>query len=202
MFRQNGGSGAVGIDVSTVGPGPAGQFTLTNSFSPLGAINVTTYADVGWAATFNTTGAGGGVEITTNGGPGLQVSGGTKNAVVQTSSGARALYTEESAEVWFTDYGFARLTNRRAHVVIDSTFAETVNLSEPYHVFVQSYGDAELIVTTRTATGFDVVMREGKQRDAEFSYRLVAKRLGFEAERLKPAPWADDRMLNFPRRSP
>ena len=85
----------------------------------------------------------------------------------------------------------ARLEDGRAHVAIDSTFAETVNLAEPYHVFVQSYGEAELIVKNRTPEGFDVVLHQGAERDAEFSFRLVARRLGFERERLKRAPWAD-----------
>ena len=55
------------------------------------------------------------MQITTaTGRIGLQVVGGTKNAVVGTTTGARALYTEESSEVRFTDYGFGRLQHGRA----------------------------------------------------------------------------------------
>ena len=32
---------------------------------------------------------------------------------------------------------------------------------------------------------------KGGDADAEFSYRVVGKRLGSEAKRLEPAPWAD-----------
>ena len=64
--------------------------------------------------------------------------------------GARVLYTEESTEVWFADYGF-----------------------------------------DRTPLGFVVEQRAGSESDAEFSYRVVAKRRGFERLRLERAPWAD-----------
>ena len=32
----------------------------------------------------------------------------------------------------------------------------------------------------------------GSDPNAEFSYRIVAKRLGFEDKRLEPAPWVDN----------
>jgi hypothetical protein len=143
-----------------------------------------------WAGTFVNSGAGGGVQVTTSGGPGLQVVGGSKNAVVRTGGGARALYTEESTEVWFTDYGFSRLANGHVRVRLDPTFTETVALGEAYHVFVQPYGRAEVYVTNRTRSGFDVVLKDGEP-NVEFSYRVVAKRLGFETKRLERAPWAD-----------
>src|SRR5262249_22847233 len=53
----------------------------------------------GYAGVF--TGTTRGVSIVTNSGSGLSVVGGTKNAIVSTPGGARALYTEESTEVWF-----------------------------------------------------------------------------------------------------
>jgi hypothetical protein len=144
----------------------------------------------GWAGDFK--GQTKGIRITTNaGGVGLQVVNGTKNAVVGTTTGARALYSEESSEVWFTDYGFGRLENGRARILIDPGFAQTVSLDQAYHVFVQPYGDAELYVKERTNLGFVVVARDGDS-SAEFGYRLVAKRSGFENQRLERAPWADN----------
>lgn len=155
----------------------------------------------GWAAAFNS--AGNGVWIGTARGrealgvnlgnvvvdEGNLVVGGTKSAVVDTQDGRRLLYAEESAEVWFTDYGFGNLVQGTAQIVIDPIFAQTVNLTEPYHVFVQVYGDADVFVTNRTAAGFDVRLREGDP-SVEFSYRIVAKRMGFEDQRLEPALWA------------
>jgi hypothetical protein len=122
---------------------------------------------------------------------GLSVAGGSKNAVVRTADGSRLLYSEESSEVWFSDYGFGQLEDGVAVVPIDPVFAQTVNLAEPYHVFVQVYGVAEVYVTNRTPTQFEVQLLAGDAA-AEFSYRLVAKRLGYEDARLERAPWADN----------
>jgi hypothetical protein len=144
----------------------------------------------GWAAFF--TGSSRGVMIMTNpGGTGLQVVNGSKNAVVGTTTGARALYSEEATEVWFADYGFGKLANGRARILIDAGFAQTVSLDEPYHVFVQPYGDAEVYVKERTNLGFVVMVRSGDP-SIEFGYRVVAKRKGFETARLERAPWADN----------
>ena len=105
----------------------------------------------GWAGMFISNGNG--VRISVPAGKvGLEVIDGTKNAVVRTDDGMRLLYTEESTEVWFTDYGFGTLQDGVAVVAIDSLFAQTVNLGEPYHVFVQVYGDAEVYVSNRTST--------------------------------------------------
>jgi hypothetical protein len=143
----------------------------------------------GWAGRFD--GDGNGVYISVPAGKkGLQVASGTKNAVVRTSQGSRLLYSEESTEVWFADYGFGSLQDGLAVVAIDPIFAQTVNLHEPYHVFVQVYGDAEVYVANRTPTGFEVVLRDG-DANVEFSYRLVASRLGYEDHRLERAPEAD-----------
>jgi hypothetical protein len=144
----------------------------------------------GWAGWFISDN-GNGVYITAaNGMSGLNVAGGTKSAVVATDEGSHLLYSEESSEVWFSDYGFGQLQDGNVVIVIDPLFAKTANLDEPYHVFVQVYGDAEVYVSNRTPQSFEVHLRDGDP-NVEFSYRLVAKRLGFEDERLEPAHWAD-----------
>jgi hypothetical protein len=156
------------------------------------AIKGATLSSNGWSGSF-TTGAGNGVYVSTPAGKtGLNVIGGTKSAVVDTSDGSRLLYTEESTEVWFTDYGFGKLDDGAAIIPIDPKFAQTVNLEdEAYHVFVQVYGDAEVYVTNRTSTQFEVRLRDGDP-NTEFSYRIVGKRLGYEDHRMERAPWADD----------
>ena len=192
----NPNNGAAALDVETEGPGLAvlaiakgGSAGLFQSSSTDATLLANNFAS-GFAARFRGFGQGKGVLIETQGGAGLQVVGGSKNAVVHTPSGAKALYTEESTEVWFTDYGFGKLENGRVRVRLDPSFAQTINPDEPYHVFVQPYGGADLSVADRTPLGFTVALKEGDQ-NAEFSYRIVAKRLGFEAKRLEPAPWAD-----------
>ena len=58
-------------------------------------------------------------------------------------------------------------------------------------IFVQAYdGDVALTVRNRTPNGFEV---HGPMPDGgvEFSYRIVAKRKGFERMRLEPGPATD-----------
>ena len=166
--------------------GPVATFT---NLSPGTGIRVRTLG-TGWAGDF--VGQQRGVRITTNFfGAGLQVVNGSKNAIVGTADGARALYSEEATEVWFADYGFGKLENGRARILIDPGYAQTVSVDEPYHVFVQPYGNAELYVTERTNLGFVVKAKDGHP-DVEFSYRVVAKRRGFESARLERADWADN----------
>jgi hypothetical protein len=166
-----------------------GGFFFNNSSTNPALLVRTTGSD--FAARFQgLTSTAKGVLIETKGGAGLQVVGGSKNAVVRTPAGAKALYTEESTEVWFTDYGFGKLANGRGRILFDPSFAQTINADESYHVFVQPYGRAELYVAERTPLGFTVALKDGDP-NAEFSYRVVAKRLGFEEKRLEPAPWAD-----------
>jgi hypothetical protein len=145
----------------------------------------------GWAGVFYS-GVGNGVAITApSGKTGLIVYGGSKSAAVTTSDGDRMLYCEEASEVWFSDYGFGKLNGGVAQVPMDPVFAQTVNLSEPYHVFLQAYGAAELYVSSRSADGFEVRLGDGDP-SVEFSYRIVAKRIGFEKDRLARAPWMEE----------
>jgi hypothetical protein len=143
-----------------------------------------------WAGRFLS--AGSGVYIYAPAGhTGLTVASGTKNAVMPTDDGSRLLYCEESTEVWFSDHGFGRLQNGSTVIDIDPLFAQTVSLDEPYHVFIQVYGDADVYVTGRTADHFEVHLREGNP-NVEFSYRVMAKRIGYEQTRLEHAAWADN----------
>jgi hypothetical protein len=170
ITKEDGGYGVLGHDQSS-GGGWAGRFVSDN---------------------------GSGVYITSPAlGVGLTVSGGTKNAVVRTGDESRLMYSEEATEVWFSDYGFAQLETGFVRIDIDPLYAQTVTLTEPYHVFLQVYGDAELYVSNRQADGFEVHLRDG-EADVEFSYRIVATRLGYEDARMERAPWADNDPHLFP----
>jgi hypothetical protein len=115
---------------------------------------------------------------------------GTKSAIVQTSSyGQRKLYTLESPEVWFEDFGTAQLVEGRATVSIEPIFGETVNLEAGYHVFLTPNGDCNgLYVTNKTETSFEVRELKDGSSSIAFDYRIVAKRLGYEDLRLELAP--------------
>ena len=111
---------------------------------------------------------------------------GTKSALVETASyGKRQLYAVESPENWFEDFGGAQLTQGRAIVKLDPVFAETVSTEHEYHVFLTPKGDCQgLYVASQSANAFEVrELRHGKG-SVTFDYRVVAKRKGYEGERL------------------
>ncbi|MBN1371317.1 MAG: hypothetical protein JW987_05095 [Anaerolineaceae bacterium] len=113
--------------------------------------------------------------------------GGTKSAVVPVDGQQRLLYAIESPEVWFEDFGSGALVNGVGAIAIDPLFAATVNLTD-YHVFVTPLGDCQgLYVTAKTHAGFEVHELNGGTANTHFDYRLVAKRLGYEEERLELA---------------
>ena len=98
-----------------------------------------------------------------------------------------SLYAIQSTENWFEDFGAASLKDGEAVVEIEALFAQTVNLSEDYRVFLTPLGDCNgLYVAEKTATSFTVHELGGGSADVDFDYRLVAKRLGYETERLEP----------------
>jgi hypothetical protein len=125
----------------------------------------------------------------------LQVNGtfsatGLKNAVVPTTQGMTRLYSEESSEVWFSDYGSGRLSGGRVRIDLDPLFLETVTVSrdQPLRVFVQLKDDCRGVYVQTDARGFDVIELQSGQSDAAFDFRVAAKRRGYEGERLAPAP--------------
>ena len=111
---------------------------------------------------------------------------GTKSCVVKTSKGPTLLYCQESPENWFEDFGEGRLINGRAHVTLDQLFLETVTIDAefPMKVFVQLEGDCKGVYVSKGANGFDVIELNQGKSNAAFSYRVVAKRKGFENKRL------------------
>ncbi len=111
---------------------------------------------------------------------------GVKNAAVKVDNGEyRLLYAMESPENWFEDFGEGQLVNGRALVQIDPLFAQSVNTSVKYHVFLTPGGDCSgLYVTNKTSTSFEVRELKGGNSDLSFSYRIVAKRAGYEDLRM------------------
>ena len=111
---------------------------------------------------------------------------GTKSAVVKLKNGKGvSLYAVEASENWFEDFGSAKLKEGKAVVQIDPTFVETVNTDVDYHVFLTPNGDCKgLYVTGKKGTSFEVRELTGGKSDISFSYRIVAKRKGYEDQRL------------------
>jgi hypothetical protein len=110
---------------------------------------------------------------------------GTKSAVVALPDDRVVeLYSMESPELWFEDFGAGELREGAAEVALDPTFALTVNTEADYHVFLTPNGDCEgLYVTNKTATGFQVRELRGGKSNVAFDYRIAAKRRGYESVR-------------------
>ncbi len=128
-----------------------------------------------------------------SGNPGLGTNadfyvGGTKSAYVPTQNyGTRALYCEESAEIYFTDYGSAKLHNGHCTVQIDPIFLQTVTINDnnPMKVFIQMTDECPNgVYVKKGKDSFEVIEQNGGHSDATFDYRIVAKRKGFETRRL------------------
>ena len=114
---------------------------------------------------------------------------GSKSAVVPLQSGEMVkVFSMESPEVWFEDFGSGHLAGGAVGVALDSKFTQTVNLAMGYHVFLTPKGDCKgLYVTGETNHGFEVRELGGGQSSVEFDYRIVAHRNGYEANRLPVA---------------
>jgi hypothetical protein len=109
---------------------------------------------------------------------------GAKSAAVPHPDGShRLVYSTESPESWFEDFGKGQLQCGQAEVAIDPDFAAIADTSD-YHVFVTVYDQPnDLIVSDRTARGFRVRGRD-EERAGEFSWRVVAKRKDIPGQRL------------------
>jgi hypothetical protein len=91
----------------------------------------------------------------------------------------------QSPENWMEDFGSGMVQNGVAVVKIDPAFAETVTADASYHVFITPNGDSKgLYVIRKTATSFEVRESGGGTSSLSFDYRIVAKRRGYEAQRL------------------
>jgi hypothetical protein len=115
---------------------------------------------------------------------------GTKNAIVPTSQGNRKLYSQESPEVWFEDMGEGQLEGGKAHIDLDPLFLETVTINDqhPMKVFIQLNDDCNGVYVQRGNNGFEVKELRHGTSSAHFTYRIMAKRKGYETARLEAAP--------------
>jgi hypothetical protein len=88
----------------------------------------------------------------------------------------RALYCMESPEVWFEDFGAAKLKRGRAIVKLDADFGKVIKRND-YRVFVTPEGDCRgLYIRRKRAASFEVRELAGGKSSVAFSYRIVARR--------------------------
>ena len=118
------------------------------------------------------------------------IANGTKSGSVPTTKGNQLLYTTESPEVWFEDIGSGKLVNGEVTIALDPLFIETVVIDDkhPMHVFVQMEGESNDVYVIKDKTSFKVKERNNGTSNAEFSYKIMAKRVHFQDHRFGNDP--------------
>jgi hypothetical protein len=134
------------------------------------------YADCSAGGTFPATASGCSADL----GPAVKVA--SNGAAVRTYRPRESIPTIE-------DFGEARLTNGQVVIPLERTFAQTIDTSRPYLVFITSENENRgLYVTNRTAGGFTVREMGGGQSASGFEYRIVAHPRGSTSARLAAVP--------------
>jgi hypothetical protein len=198
-------SGGVGVYGQTSGPNPAIQGFNPGTGPGLQGFN--SGGGIGLQGT--ATGSAPGVQGYNSGsGPGLvgqSVSGlaglfagpvtvtgaltvlGPKSAAVRGADGGlKRLYSLESPESWFEDFGSGHLTDGSATVQLEPGFAGVVH-GDDYHAFLTPRGESKgwLYVSKQNPNGFTVQEAGGGTSNIGFSYRVVAKRKDIAGTRLE-----------------
>jgi len=97
-----------------------------------------------------------------------------------------ASYAMQSAENWMEDAGSGQLSAGHTHIDLEQRFSQVVNAALEYHVFLTPEGDCKgLYIANKSASGFDVRELGGGKSGIAFSYRIMARRKGFESARLE-----------------
>jgi hypothetical protein len=109
---------------------------------------------------------------------------GSKSAAVPFPDGTnRTLYCMESPELWFEDFGTAKLRRGRAVVNLDADFGKVCKRGD-YRVFLTPEGDCRgLYVRRKSAARFEVRELMGGESSTAFSYRIVARRKDVRPQR-------------------
>ncbi|MEI7801488.1 MAG: hypothetical protein WCI97_02465 [Bacteroidota bacterium] len=107
---------------------------------------------------------------------------GAKNASVGTSKGNQLVYSIESPEVWFEDFGTATLVSGQATVTLDPLYLETVfiDANHPMIVTVTPQGDCKGLYVEPGTTSFTIKELNGGTSNINCSYRITCKRLNYQ----------------------
>ena len=166
----------------TQGAGTAGTLKLNNSGSSFdNHLVISTNGNIG----IGTTSPSATLHVIGN-----FIATGTKSTVVALPNDRTvALYAVESPENWFEDFGSGKLIEGMAQIVLDPTFAHTVNTEITYHVFLTPNAECRgLYVAQKSPGSFEVRELGGGKSNITFDYRIVARRKGYEGLRLPKMP--------------
>jgi hypothetical protein len=110
---------------------------------------------------------------------------GAKSAAVKTKGGLSRVYSLESPESWFEDFGSSQLTTGQATVSLEPGFASIVH-TDAYRVFLTPRGECNgLYISSQSGGGYTVRELHNGTSDVAFDYRVVAKRADIEGARLE-----------------
>jgi hypothetical protein len=114
---------------------------------------------------------------------------GSPHDTLPTSTGRKVvLYGAMQTTATVEDFGEAQLSAGEAYVTIDPRFADTIDKTRTYLIFLTPQGDtAGLYVAQKTAAGF-VVREHGARSNVVFDYRIVAVPFESQGARLGNAP--------------
>jgi hypothetical protein len=122
-----------------------------------------------------------GTLTTSKGGPYVRTTGSSGAAVRE--------YGDRMTAPEVEDVGEAQLANGHAYIPIDARLADTIDRRIAYHVFVTPEGDCNgLYVTQKSPAGFSVRELRGGRSTLAFEYRIVAKPLDENGQRLESMP--------------
>jgi hypothetical protein len=87
------------------------------------------------------------------------------------------MYSSESPDFVFNDFGGGDLINGKAHIDLDPIYAKSVIIDDkhPLRVFIQLEGDCKgVYVTNKTATGFDVQELGAGTSNVAFQWQVIS----------------------------
>ncbi len=190
---------AIGVSVYAGGDETniAGEFSTGTAWGRVGREGTTTYG--GFFDGMVGTGDYAYIGYNSGGTDYAILSSGTKSTIMETREGRRILFCPESPEVWFEDFGSAKLENGHCHVELEALFLDCVKINQdhPMKVFIQLNGNCNGVYVEKGATGFDVLELGDGRSDVVFDYRIVAKRKGdgYEDVRFPIAPGREQRSV-------
>jgi hypothetical protein len=124
---------------------------------------------------------------------------GTLSSYARTRGGSNVTaYETKSTQASVEDSGTAHLSNGSAIVRLDPAFAQSIDVTSPYRVFLTPGGDTRgLYVAQKTPSGFVVRETQGGRGSLDFDYRILATAAGHTGERMT-AVTADVQAKMFP----
>lgn len=110
---------------------------------------------------------------------------GTKSSIVGTPNGNKTLYSIDSPENWFEDFGTAELISDFVEVKIRTDFLAVIDETD-YRVFLTPLDDCNgLYVQRKGPSSFVVRELNTKGSSLPFDYRIVGKRKGYKDPELR-----------------